>query len=99
MDDTARMPKNQPLVPLLTNDAFSPMMPQIAEKNMKRMGRIANSARAFANAGDLGALTRKYYEESWAHGTLPLEFRLLVRYVVANANACVYCQTHQVQLL
>lgn len=99
MDDTPRRPANEPLVPLIPESDFSPEMMAVAAKNLKRMGRVANSARAFANAGDLGALTRKFFDDSWSCGTFPLQFRLLVRYVVANANACHYCQTHQIDLL
>lgn len=89
----------QPLVPLLPDEAFTPMMRDVVGRAFKRSGRIVNSARAFANAGDLGAATRHFFEDVWTFSTLPIPFRLLIRYKVSTTNACVYCSTHQVQLL
>lgn len=90
----------QPLVPLLPDDQFTPMMRDVVERASKRSGRgVVNSARAFANAGDLGAVTRRFFEDAWTYGTLPVPLRLLIRYKVSTTNACVYCTTHQIQLL
>lgn len=99
MAEGSTLPPRQPLVPLLADEQFTPMMREVVDRAFKRSGRIVNSARAFANAGDLGAVTRRFFEDSWAHGTLPAPLRLLIRYKVSTTNACVYCSTHQVQLL
>lgn len=99
MDDSVSKGANQALVPLLRDEEFTPLMLEVSERARIRTGRVANSARAFANAGDLGAITRRFFEDSWANVTLPIEFCLLIRYVVSSTNTCVYCTTHQTQLL
>ena len=85
----------QPLVPLLADDAFNPRMKAVADRALRRAGRLPNSARALANAGDLGAATRAFFEDIWEMGTLPKAMRLLIRYKVSSINACLYCATHQ----
>jgi AhpD family alkylhydroperoxidase len=62
---------------------------------LQRAGRLPNSARALANAGDLGAATRTFFEDIWEMGTLPKALRLLIRYKVSSTNACLYCAAHQ----
>jgi uncharacterized peroxidase-related enzyme len=85
----------QPLVPLLADEAFNPRMKAAAARALQRAGRLPNSARALANAGDLGAATRTFFEDIWEMGTLPKSLRLLIRYKVSSTNACLYCATHQ----
>ena len=89
----------EPLVPLLDEADFSPRMRRSAERAIARSGRLPNSGYALANAGDLGAATREFFEEVWALGQLPQEFRLLIRYKVSTLNSCLYCSTHQVSFL
>jgi alkylhydroperoxidase family enzyme len=74
-------------------------MREAAERALKRAGRIPNSARALANAGDLGAAARSFFEEAILTGSIDRELRLLVRYKVATINNCVYCSTHQLNFL
>lgn len=89
----------EPLVPLLSDEEFGPRMQKAAERAVKRSGRLPNSGRALANAGDLGAATREFFEDVWQLGKLPRELRLLIRYKVSSTNACLYCSTHQVSFL
>lgn len=86
----------EPLVPLVPIEEFTGEMREMAERALERAGRVPNQARAMANAGDLGAVLRRFLEDLWAKGTLPKELRLLVRYKVSTMNACVYCAAHQI---
>lgn len=93
------MTEDGPLVPLLDEADYTPRMRKAAARAVARAGRLPNSGRALANAGDLGAATREFLEEVWSLGTLPAELRLLIRYKVSSVNACLYCSTHQVAFL
>lgn len=93
------IPPGGPLVPLLKSKDFGPRMQKAAERAIKRAGRLPNSGRALANAGDLGAATREFFEDVWQLGRLPRALRLLIRYKVSSTNACLYCSTHQVNFL
>ena len=86
----------EPLVPLIPVEEFTGSMKEMAERAMARAGRVPNQARAMANAGELGATHRLFFEDIWAKGTLPPELRLLVRYRVSTMNSCVYCSAHQI---
>lgn len=88
-----------PLVPLLDEPDYTQRMRRAADRAIARAGRLPNSGKALANAGDLGAATREFLEEVWTLGTLPPELRLLIRYKVSSTNACLYCSTHQVNFL
>ena len=88
-----------PLVPLLDEADYTPRMRKTAARAIARAGRLPNSGKALANAGDLGAATREFLEEVWALGKLPPELRLLIRYKVSSTNTCLYCSTHQVSFL
>jgi alkylhydroperoxidase family enzyme len=99
MPETAKIPGAEPLVPLIEVEDMSPRMREAAERALKRAGRIPNSARALANAGDLGAAARSFFEEVIVTGSIDRQLRLLVRYKVATINNCVYCSTHQLTFL
>jgi len=99
MTETANYNGAEPLVPMIEVEDMSPRMREAAERALKRAGRVPNSARALANAGDLGAAARSFFEEALVTGSIDRELRLLVRYKVATINNCVYCATHQLNFL
>jgi alkylhydroperoxidase family enzyme len=99
MTERAKYAGTEPLVPMIEVEDMSPRMREAAERALKRAGRIPNSARALANAGDLGAAARGFFEEALVTGSIDRELRLLVRYKVATINNCVYCSTHQLNFL
>jgi alkylhydroperoxidase family enzyme len=99
MTETTRYKGAEPLVPMIEVEDMSPRMREAAERALKRAGRVPNSARALANAGDLGAAARSFFEEMLVTGSVDRELRLLVRYKVATINNCVYCSTHQLNFL
>ena len=99
MNETRKIAGGGALVPMIEVEDMSPRMREASERALKRAGRIPNSARALANAGDLGAAARSFFEEMLVTGSIPRELRLLVRYKVATINNCVYCSTHQLNFL
>ena len=99
MTEISNNPRGGPLVPMIEVEDMSPRMREASERALKRAGRVPNSARALANAGDLGAAARSFFEEALVTGSLARELRLLVRYKVATINNCVYCATHQLNFL
>ena len=93
------MRSNEPVVPLLELEDFPLDCREAAENIQKRSGRISNSQRATAHAGQLSATTRSYLEQTWHQGSLSRELRALIRYKVSNANFCRYCTAHQIGYL
>jgi alkylhydroperoxidase family enzyme len=97
MNDVARrLAQRDPLVPLVEIEDFDGPMRAIAQKTLKRNGRIPNQARAMANAGELGAVYRQYLEDVARTAKLPPELQRLIRYKVSTLNACIYCSAHQI---
>ena len=96
MSDPAAFDPTKPLVPLLEVEEFTGEMRALAERAIKRSGRIPNQQRAMANSEALGPVQRLFFEDLWARGTLPKELRLLIRYKVSTNNDCVYCAAHQI---
>ena len=96
MSDRAAFDPDKPLVPLLAIEEFTGEMRALAERAMKRSGRVPNQQRAMANSEALGPVQRLFFEDLWARGTLPKELRLLIRYKVSTNNSCVYCAAHQI---
>ena len=88
MSKTSKYQGDGPLVPMIEVEDMSPRMREAAERALKRAGRVPNSARALANASDLGAAARSFFEEALVTGSLARELRLLVRYKVATINNC-----------
>lgn len=99
MTETKKFTAAEPLVPMIEVEDMSPRMREAAERALKRAGRVPNSARALANAAELGAAARSFFEEMLVTGSIDRELRLLVRYKVATTNNCVYCSTHQLNFL
>lgn len=93
------MNPNEPVVPLLELADFPEDCREAAEKIASRSGRISNSQRATAHAGQLAATTRSFLEQTWHQGSLSRELRALIRYKVSNANFCRYCTAHQIGYL
>jgi alkylhydroperoxidase family enzyme len=91
-----RLAQREPLVPLVEVDDFEGSMRDVAEQTLARTGRVPNQARAMANAGELGAVYRRYLEDIALHAKLPRELRHLIRFKVSTLNACVYCSAHQI---
>jgi alkylhydroperoxidase family enzyme len=91
-----KLAQREPLVPLVEVEDFQGPMREAADRTLKRSGRVPNQARAMANAGDLGAAYRRFFEDISVHAKLPPEFRFLIRYKVSTLNACLYCSAHQV---
>jgi alkylhydroperoxidase family enzyme len=89
----------QPLVPLLADDEFSPSYRETVERIRSRSGHISNSARATAHGEELAASTRSFLESTWLLGDLPKTFRALIRYKVSTVNTCFYCSSHQLGYL
>ncbi len=88
-----------PLVPLLSVEDFTPQYRETVEKVQSRTGHISNSARATAHGEELAAATRQFLESTWLLGDLPRPFRALIRYKVSATNTCFYCSTHQLGYL
>jgi alkylhydroperoxidase family enzyme len=100
MSEIARaLAQREPLVPLIDVAEFRGAMRNMAEKAIHRAGRVPNGARAVANASDLGATFRQFFEDLFAKASLPADLRFLIRYKVSTLNACVYCSAHQVNFL
>ena len=93
------MRSNEPVVPLLDLEDFPSECREAAENIQQRSGRISNSQRATAHAGQLSATTRTFLEQTWHQGSLSRELRALIRYKVSNANFCRYCAAHQLGYL
>ncbi|MBL22508.1 MAG: hypothetical protein CMM48_01270 [Rhodospirillaceae bacterium] len=87
------------LLPMVEMEDFSPAYREIAEEAVARTGRLSNSTKAMAHGGDMAASTRDFFAIATAGGSLGKEFALLIRLVVPNLNACIYCSTHQVKAL
>lgn len=100
MNEIARaLAQREPLVPLISVEEFDPSMRQMAERAIARSGRVPNQARAMANAAELGAVYRLFFEDLFAKASLPPEFRFLIRYKVSTLNACLYCSAHQIKYM
>lgn len=100
MNDIARaLAQREPLVPLIEIEDFDPAMRKVADRAIERSGRVPNQARAMANAGELGAVYRLFFEDLFAKASLPPEFRFLIRYKVSTLNACLYCSAHQIKYM
>jgi alkylhydroperoxidase family enzyme len=89
----------EPLVPLLADDEFSPAYRETVERIRSRSGHISNSARATGHGEELAASTRAFLESTWLLGDLPKPFRALIRYKVSTVNTCFYCSSHQLGYL
>ena len=87
------------LVPLIELEDFTPAYKTLAEENIKRTGRLANSAKAMAHGEELALAARTFFTVVGAGGSLGPELALLIRLVVSNLKSCVYCTTHQVKAL
>lgn len=90
------MPLNKPVVPLLELNDFPTEGLEAAEDIKVRSGRISNSQRATAHAGQLAATTRSFLEQTWHLESLSQEIRALIQYKVSNTNFCRYCKARQV---
>lgn len=100
MNELARdLARRDPVVPLLEIEDFQGSMRIMAERAISRSGRVPNQARAMANAGELGATFRLFFEDLFAKASLPPEFRFLIRYKVSTLNACLYCSAHQIKYM
>lgn len=100
MNEIARnLARREPLVPLVPIEDFQGPMKAMAERAIARSGRVPNQARAMANAGELGATYRLFFEDLFAKASLPPEFRFLIRYKVSTLNACLYCSAHQIKYM
>ena len=86
------------LVPLIELEDFTPAYKALAKENIKRTGRLANSAKAMAHGEELALAARKFLA-LWRGGSLGQELALLIRLIVSNLKSCVYCTTHQVNAL
>jgi alkylhydroperoxidase family enzyme len=100
MNEIARdLARREPLVPLVPIEDFEGPMRTMAERAIARSGRVPNQARAMANASELGATYRLFFEDLFAKASLPPEFRFLIRYKVSTLNACLYCSAHQIKYM
>ena len=52
-----------------------------------------------ANSDELAFTTRQFLATVAKGGTLSVELTILIRLVVSNLNACIYCSTHQTRSL
>ena len=91
--------RTEPLVPLMTDDEFTPEYRALMEQQKARSGRVTNSARASGHAAEMALVIRDYLSQMWSLGDLPKPFRALIRYKVSTTNTCLYCSTHQVEFL
>jgi uncharacterized peroxidase-related enzyme len=87
------------LVPLVEMDDFTPEYRAWADESIKKTGRLANSAKAMAHATELAPIARTAFSTVASGGSLGPELTMLIRLVVSNLNACVYCSTHQTNTL
>ncbi|NNE83073.1 MAG: carboxymuconolactone decarboxylase family protein [Alphaproteobacteria bacterium] len=99
MDDISMAGDHTCLVPLVTDEDFSPAFKKSAERVAKRVGMTANNVRAMANSPELGATMRQFLDDVWDHGDLPKPLKALIRHKVSNINACLYCSAHQVRVM
>ena len=87
------------LVPMIELEDFPPAYKALAEENIKRTGRLANSAKAMAHGDELALAARTFFSVVGAGGSLGPELALLIRLVVSNLKTCVYCTTHQIKAM
>jgi len=87
------------LVPLVSDEDFTPAFKVSAERVSQRVGMVANNVRAMANSPELGATMRQFLDDVWDHGDLPKPMKALIRQKVSNINACLYCSAHQLKVL
>jgi AhpD family alkylhydroperoxidase len=87
------------LVPLIELEDFPPAYKALAVENIKRTGRLANSAKAMAHGDELALSARTFFSVVGGGGSLGPELALLIRLVVSNIKTCVYCTTHQIKAL
>jgi len=87
------------LVPMVTDEDFTPAFKKSAERVSKRVGMVANNVRAMANSPELGATMRQFLDDVWDHGDLPKPMKAMIRQKVSNINACLYCSAHQLKVL
>jgi alkylhydroperoxidase family enzyme len=99
MNQIERNLRTDPLVPLMSDDEFTPEYRALMERMKAAGGRITNSARASGHANEMALVVRDFLSQMWTLGDLPKPFRALIRYKVSTVNTCFYCSTHQVEFL
>lgn len=92
------MPLNE-IVPLVRDEDLAPPFDDYVSNRKKTRSWVPNNTYALANAPELGMAARGIFDAVTSVGSLPLELRYLIRYVVSNLNACRYCMAHQTNRL